>query len=377
MADDDRRTPTQPGPATSAAAGRRPSLVTWIVLAAFGGGLVGAGLVAAVTHRAAAPRASGTSSAAVCTSTAVADTVLPSIVKIIASSGRSTGSGSGELIRAGGYILTNDHVIAIAGGAHGELTVLYSDGASSAATIVGRDPSTDLAVLKAADGAPGRPVIAIGDSHILRVGQPVVALGAPLGLPSTVTAGIVSALDRYLTLPADGGGIAHLIGAIQTDAAINPGNSGGALVNCAGALVGVNTAIITAPDATGTPGGGSVGLGFAIPSDLANALAAQIIATGRVSHPSTGIEAQALLPSVASRAGLPSGLYVEAVTPGSAAAHAGMASGDIITSIAGQPAVRAEQLEAVTIGKAPGDTVAIDYVRDGQSHAVTLTLTGP
>src|SRR5262249_8726718 len=156
------------------------------------------------------------------------------------------------------------------------LSVLYSDGTASAATIVGRDPSTDVAVIKAADGGGDRPVIATTPSRGVLVGQPVVALGAPLGLSSTVTSGIVSALDRYVPVPADAGQTAHLVDAIQTDAAINPGNSGGALVDCAGRMIGMNSAIATVPNEQGVSGGGSVGLGFAIPIDLAIPLADQI-----------------------------------------------------------------------------------------------------
>ena len=188
--------------------------------------------------------------------------------------------------------------------------MLYSDGHRSAATIVGRDLYTDLAVLKAEDGAKGLPVIAIGSSSDLHVGQPVVALGAPLGLSSTVTAGIVSALDRSLSLPADQGKTAHIFGAVQTDASINPGNSGGPLVDCHARLVGVNTAIITVPDSSGQASGGSVGLGFAIPVDQAKPLSDELIAHGNVSRPTLGLQAQTIPQDVADKTGVPGGLYV-------------------------------------------------------------------
>jgi putative serine protease PepD len=188
------------------------------------------------------------------------------VVTIRAAGGRQGGSGSGVVIRSGGYILTNDHVISVAAGG-GTVSILRSDGESADATIVGRDTLTDLAVIKVED-ASNLPAISLGDSSSLHVGEPVVALGSPLGLTSTVTAGIVSALNRYVRVPSDSGRAAHLVGAIQTDASINPGNSGGALVDCDARLVGINTAGAT----LGHTGGGSIGLGFAIPVDLAKTL---------------------------------------------------------------------------------------------------------
>jgi putative serine protease PepD len=340
-------------------------------------GVVGAALVAALGSGSDSGSGTGglrgSGSPAVCTATQVADRVLPSVVTVSARSGSAGGTGSGEVIAAGGYILTNNHVISVAANG-GEVSVTYSDWTSVAATIVGRDPTTDVAVVKAADGASGRPVIATTSSAALRVGQPVVALGAPLGLSSTVTAGIVSGLNRYLQIPGDDGRPAHLVGAIQTDAAINPGNSGGALVDCAGRMVGMNTATLTVPNAQGVPGGGSVGLGFAVPIDLAKPLAERIIATGQVVHPDTGLQVQAVPPALAAKAGVPEGLYVQAVTAGSPAAAAGIQPGDIVTEIAGQRAGSAEQLTVATIGKQPGDTLEVTYQRAGRTTTATLTL---
>jgi putative serine protease PepD len=342
--------------------------------------VVVAGLILVARDRS-SPAAAGTggtaassSKVAMCAATPVAEDVLPSIVTIFARGARTGGgSGSGEIIQSGGYILTNNHVIAIAADG-GQLSVLYSDGKESDATIVGRDPSTDVAVIKAADQAAGLPVIATTSSSALLVGQPVVALGAPLGLSSTVTSGIVSALNRYVPVPGDNGETAHLVDAIQTDASINPGNSGGALVDCSGRMVGMNSAIATVPNAQGVSGGGSVGLGFAIPIDLAKPLAQQIIATGAVVHPSTGLEVQAIPPAAAAKGGTSPGLYVTAVAPGSPAAKAGIRTGDVVTSIAGGQATSGEQLTVATIGKQPGDTVEITYERGGQSTTTTLTL---
>lgn len=319
---------------------------------------------------AAGPADAGT---AMCAAIPVANQILPSIVTISATRGVQGGTGSGQVFRDGGYILTNDHVISPAAGG-GTVSVQYSDGHSSGAVIVGRDPSTDLAVLKASDEAKGYPVIDLGSSAGLRVGQPVVALGAPLGLASTVTSGIVSALDRYVPVPGDGV-THHLIGAIQTDAAINPGNSGGALVDCAGKLVGVNAAIATVPNASGVSGGGSVGLGFAIPIDLANPVADQLIRTGKPGHPTTGLQVQEIPAALAKASGAPSGLFVLAAT--GPAAEAGLKPGDVITKIDDAPAVSSEQIVVATLTRKAGDTLELTYDRAGTSATTSLTLAAP
>ncbi|MEU4292651.1 trypsin-like peptidase domain-containing protein [Kribbella sp. NPDC026596] len=310
---------------------------------------------------------------AMCPAIPVANQVLPSIVTIAASRGAAAGTGSGQIIKDGGYILTNDHVISVAAGG-GTVSVLYSDGHRSDAVIVGRDPSTDLAVLKAADSAKGFPVIGFGSSASVQVGQPVVALGAPLGLASTVTSGIVSALDRYVPVPGDGV-THHLIGAIQTDAAINPGNSGGALVNCAGQLVGVNAAIATVPNEAGVSGGGSVGLGFAIPIDLAKPISDELIRTGEPGHPTTGLQVQEIPPSVAEAAGTPTGLFVLAVDAGGPGEKAGLKAGDIITKVDNAPAVSSEQIVVATLTRKVGDTIELTYLRPGTAAPATTTLT--
>jgi putative serine protease PepD len=318
---------------------------------------------------------SGSSSTdVVCRATSVADSVLPSVVTIsaVAPNG-SAGTGSGELIRSGGYILTNQHVIAPAG-SQGRLRVRYSDGTESDATLVGEDVSTDLAVIRADDHASGRPLIDIGSSSDLRVGTPVVALGAPLGLVSSVTAGIVSALGRYVPVPTGSGGVHHLVDAIQTDAAINPGNSGGPLVNCDGSLVGVNSAIATVPNAQGVGGGGSVGLGFAIPADIADPIADQLIKTGSANHPVLGLAAQPLQGSGGSSS---PGLFVTHVVPNGPAANGGMRQGDIITEIDGNPATSPDQLVVATLTRSAGDTVTLTFTRDGSSHTEDVRLAAP
>jgi putative serine protease PepD len=269
------------------------------------------------------------------------------------------------VIQRDGCILTNNHVISVAAASGGSVVVLFADGHTEPAAITGRDPQTDLAVLKVQTSHPLK-VISLGSSSSVKVGQPVVAIGAPLGLSGTVTSGIVSALDRTVQVPGENDRSALLVSALQTDASINPGNSGGALVNCESQLVGVPTADATVPNS----GGGSIGLGFAIPVDLAKSIADEIMATGRVTHAFFGLQTVPIPPA----AGLPEGLFVQAVTPGGPAAAAGLRPEDVITKIDGQPATSNIQLEELTLTKKPGDTVSIEYTRDGRPATTTVTL---
>ncbi|MDN5795907.1 MAG: trypsin-like peptidase domain-containing protein [Intrasporangium sp.] len=310
----------------------------------------------------------------VCRGTVVADRTLPSVVTVLTSGRSGSGNGTGELVRSGGYILTNDHVISSVAGGGGTVAVQYSDGTQSEATIVGRDPSTDLAVLRAGDEGKDRPLIRIGSSESLRIGQPVVALGAPLGLSSTVTTGIVSALGRLVSVPSETGPAAHLVDAIQTDAAINPGNSGGPLVDCGGALVGINTAIAVVPSPEGSAGGGSVGVGFAIPVDLAKPIADQLITSGRAMHPDLGLTAR---PLVVESDTVPQGLFVTGVAPGGPAEQAGIRAGDVIVAVEGQPAQSVEQLVVKTLTRSVGDTVAVTVWRDGKRSDAKIVLGEP
>ena len=316
--------------------------------------------------------ASAASSAGSCPVTPVADRVLPSVVTIAASGSDGAGTGSGEVIKSDGYILTNNHVISIA--AHGgSVEVTFADGTSAAAAIVGRDPLTDLAVLKVSQSANLKPIM-LGSSDSVQVGEPVIALGAPLGLSGTVTSGIVSAMDRTVEVPGENDRSALLVSALQTDAAINPGNSGGALVNCSGDLVGVPTAGASVPSPSGGASAGSVGLGFAIPVNIAKTISDEIISTGRVTHAYFGIQTLPVPPEAAAEAGLKSGLYVVAAVAGGPAATAGLAKGDVITKIDGEAAATNVQLQELTLTKSPGDTVTIEYIRDGASHSATVTL---
>jgi putative serine protease PepD len=345
-----------------------------LIVVALVAGLAGGLIVRLTVSRGATQVLRATGQGGTCISTAVAHSTLPSVVTILTTTPTGgSGNGSGEIIRDGGYILTNEHVIA-PGSNGGQVAVLYSDGTTSEAAIVGEDALTDLAVVKAEDGAQGRPLIGIGSSLDLKVGQPVVALGAPLGLSSTVTAGIVSALDRYVPVPAGNGQTAHLIDAVQTDASINPGNSGGALVDCAGDLVGINTAISTVPNAAGHGGGGSVGIGFAIPVDLAIPLSDQLISAGHVNHPSFGLQAQAIPQTATQDNSVPQGLFVLEIDPGGPADQAGIQAGDVITEVDGKKASSVAVLEVAALTRQAGDQVPVTYSRAGESHTVQVTL---
>ena len=344
-------------------------LLVGLLVAAIVGGVVG-GIVVREWWKpgngSSAPATSGTFAA--CQAAKVADEALPSVVTVRAVGNQSGGTGSGVVIRSGGYVLTNDHVISTAAGA-GSLSIVRSNGEASDATLVGRDPLTDLAVIKS-DDASGLPAITLGESGSLTVGEPVVALGSPLGLTSTVTTGIVSALDRYVRVPSGSGQAAHLVGAIQTDASINPGNSGGALVDCHGHLIGINTAGATVPNS----GGGSIGLGFAIPIDFAGKIADELMAGGAVSRPSFGMQLQTISPEIARASGGSPGLFVEAVAPGGPAEKAGLRAGDVIVEVDGEPARSVDALVVKTLTMRAGDVVHLKYERHGVPHTTELTL---
>jgi putative serine protease PepD len=329
------------------------------------GGLIGGLIVWTTTG-------SDSSNASVCAARTVADRTLPAIVTISAQGVTGAGTGSGEVIRAEGYVLTNNHVISVAAD-RGTVAVQFDDGRTTPATITGRDPATDLAVLRI-DNTEHVAPIRMGASRTVRVGQPVVALGAPLGLSSTVTAGIVSAVDRNVEVPADNDQTALLVGAVQTDASINPGNSGGALVNCRGQLIGVNSAGATVPNSAGQSSAGSVGLNFAIPVDLATLVADEIIKTGAAMHAYVGLQAVPLPAAVAHGAGLDNGIYVTSVSTGGPAATAGLERSDVITEIDGQRATSTLQLSALELGKRAGDHVTFTYRRGNQTGTATLTL---
>jgi putative serine protease PepD len=349
---------------------RKQRPVALIAMTAVVAGLVGGGVATATARLASAPSATAStaspsaraaSSAADGTVESVAKAVLPSTVQIqMRSTDGSGDTGSGSIISADGYILTNNHVVA--GAAQGgALTVLFNDGSKASAKLVGRDAGDDIAVIKA-DGVSGLTAIRIGSAADLQVGQSVVALGSPLALAGTVTEGIVSALDRPVSTAGDGS-TTSVMNAIQTDTAINPGNSGGPLVNLRGELVGMNSAGAS----LGSNGQetGSIGLGFAIPVDQAMRVANQLIKDGHATRAFLGA-------SAADAEG--GGATLQDVQSGSAAAKAGLADGDTITKVDGRTIADGEALVA-TIRSAPaGSTVELTYVRDGSSHTVRVTL---
>jgi S1-C subfamily serine protease len=293
----------------------------------------------------------------------VASRVLPAVVSLEFRVGDQGGFGSGVVIDGHGYLLTNNHVVAPAADIpQATLEAVFSDGTRLPARIVGRDPKTDLAVVKVEVANP--TVAQLGRSSTLKPGDPVIAIGSPLGLAGTVTSGIVSAVDRPVRLEGDGGHGNAVIDAIQTDAAINPGNSGGALVDTAGAVVGINTAIRT----LGASEGGSIGLGFAIPIDTARTIAQQLIRTGHYQHADLGVNAASVTD------GKSDGARVQNVQQGSAAAEAGILENDVITKVGNRIIGSADTLAVAVRERAIGERVSISLVRDGRPLVVTVML---
>ena len=302
---------------------------------------------------------------------AVAAAVLPSVVQIEATNGGAgTSTGSGVIIRADGYILTNNHVIE---SSDGVVSVLFSDGHVEDGTVVGKSVEYDLAVVhvERTDLTP----LVLGDSDAMLVGDPVIAIGSPLGLDSTVTTGIVSAVDRPVTTGDSSEGSAY-IAAIQTDAAINPGNSGGPLLNSVGEVIGINSAIAALPGATQATGAGSVGLGFAIPSNQARRVAEELIATGKAEVPVIGALLDVTYKGRGVRVSDSSQLSAgqTGVVAGSPADKAGIKEGDIIVAIDGSPVADADTAVVLIRSHAPGDDVTFTVERDGKDTDVTLTL---
>jgi S1-C subfamily serine protease len=291
----------------------------------------------------------------------IAERVTPAVVSIEVTVGEAGATGSGVVIEGDkGYIVTNNHVVSGADGVEGaEIRAVFSDGSGSAARIVGRDPASDIAVLKVEK--PGLLTARLGNSDDVVVGDPVVAIGSPLGLAGTVTSGIVSALHRPVRLSGEGSDTNAVINAVQTDAPINPGNSGGALVDASGAVIGINTAIASV-------GGGSVGLGFAIPIDTVRDIAEQLISTGEAVHASLGVSARTVTD------GVRDGALVLNVEPGSAAEEAGIEEQDIVIAVEGEPVRSSEELVVAVDAHEPGDTVTLEIVRGGGSQEVAATL---
>jgi putative serine protease PepD len=300
----------------------------------------------------------------------VAQSVLPSVVMIDVSGPDGEGSGSGIILSQDGKILTNNHVVALAGSS-GELTVAFNDGSHAKAKVLGTDPLTDTAVIQA-EGVDNLRPATIGHSSSLQVGQGVVAIGSPFGLDATVTSGIVSALDRPVNVGQVSQGLSAVYPAIQTDAAINPGNSGGPLVNLSGEVVGIDAAIQTATNGTGEGEPGSIGLGFAIPIDEVLPIAQEMIKGETPTHARLGIGVEDA--ATGTGAQITDGAKISQINNGSAAANAGLRSGDVITKVDDHLITSSNGLVAIIRSYRPGDRVTVTYERGGDTHTVQVTL---
>jgi putative serine protease PepD len=299
---------------------------------------------------------------------AAAVKVLPSVVNVAVDTPVSSGIGSGVIIRTDGYILTNNHVV------QGATRITVRIGTTDyTAQVVGTDPASDLAIIKVPK--TGLPAATLGDSSNLQVGETVIAIGSPFGLDKTVTSGIVSALHRT-NLASSGIGVTAYTNLIQTDAAINPGNSGGALADLSGTVVGIN-ALIESP--AGQLGAGqSAGIGFAIPIDFAKAVADQIVAGKKVTHPFLGVSPVTVTPAFAQQNGLSvtSGALVQQVSAGSPAAAAGILVGDIIVKFGSTVITSSDDVFAAVRSADIGVAIPIELVRNGKTITVTATLVG-
>ena len=296
----------------------------------------------------------------------IAARTVPAVVSLEVRVGEEAGTGSGVVIEGDGYVLTNNHVVApAAAGSGSRLDVVFSDGTRAPARIVGRDPKTDLAVLKVDVRNP--VVAAIGSSAGLAVGDAVIAIGSPLGLAGTVTQGIVSAVDRPVRLDGGDSDAEAVIDAIQTDAAINPGNSGGPLVDSTGAVIGINTAIRSIGASAGNEGG-SIGLGFAIPIDTARGIAEELIRTGVVQHADLGVNARSVTD------GATDGAQVQNVAANGPAALAGIVEGDVIVKVGDRLIAGADELVVAVREHEPGESVPVELVREGRALTVSAVL---
>ncbi|MET7862005.1 S1C family serine protease [Micromonospora taraxaci] len=290
----------------------------------------------------------------------VAERVLPSVVTVRVSSLGGTSEGSGFIATADGHVITNDHVVA---GGTGKASVVFNDGSSAPATIVGQDPESDIAVIKVS--RPGLRAVEFGDSDALAVGDPVLAMGSPLSLANTVTAGIVSALDRTMQAGEPGGPVRYYA-AIQTDAAVNHGNSGGPLVDGAGRVVGVNSTIKSLV-AEGQEAG-NIGLAFAIPINQAKRVTQDIIGTGKARRTVIGARVDGPAGVVGG------GLRLAEVEPSGPADGAGLKVGDVILKINGRPMTEPTDLTALVRKYAPGSVVTVEFRRGSARQNTSVRL---
>jgi len=407
----------RPGTVPAAFSRSRASTVTIAAALAIGalvGGVSGAGVAMWASSGSQGTDVSGGSTPSTITVndpenattiTAVAAKASPSVVTISVESSKSGGTGSGVILSADGYVLTNTHVVTLDGQANdATVKVQTHDGRLFSATVVGTDPNSDLAVIKI-DGVTDLQKADFADSSTLNVGDAAIAIGAPLGLSGTVTDGIVSALNRSITVassavpedtpdsptpaPSDGfdfwnfdlpgqdpstsGSSATIsLPVIQTDAAINPGNSGGALLNSDGEVIGINVAIASAGGSSS--GAGSIGVGFSIPSNLAQRVAKEIIANGFASHGLLGASILDVTEDSATADSATVGASVQEVTPGGAADAAGIRAGDVITKFNDIPITGKTDLTAQVRAAAAGSKATVTYVRDGKASEVKVTL---
>jgi len=306
--------------------------------------------------------------------TAAAFAASPSVVTIRVSTSNSGGNGSGVILTSDGYILTNAHVVSVGGStANVELSVRTNEREVFPARVIGTDPTNDLAVIKIETTRPLKPIV-FADSSKINVGDQVVAIGAPLGLDATVTRGIISALNRTIQVASSqdpnesglefwsGSSVPPVsLGVIQTDAAINPGNSGGALVNDRGELIGINVAIARAGSAVE---GGSIGVGFAIPSNVADRIAKDIIETGKSTFGVLGVLIADAMSSESGSA-FPVGALIIEVTPGGAADRTGLKPDDIVVKLNGKTISSAKELTSAVRQEKAGTEVEIEILRDG------------
>ncbi|WP_246103324.1 S1C family serine protease [Streptomyces piniterrae] len=308
----------------------------------------------------------------------IAQAALPGVVTIHVRGSAEQGTGTGFVLDRQGHILTNNHVVEPAG-EDGEISVTFSGGQMAKAKVVGRDGGYDLAVIQV-EGVTGLRPLTLGNSDSVRVGDPVVAIGAPYDLANTVTAGIISAKQRPITAggqKGDGSDVSY-VDALQTDAPINPGNSGGPLVDGRARVIGINSAIRAADSGSGldegSGQGGSIGLGFAIPINQARRVAEELINTGRATHPVIGVSLEMEYAGDGARVSERSKDGASPVAPGGAAAKAGIKAGDVITKVDGVPVHSGEELIVKIRSHRPGDSLQVTLRRDGKERTLRLTL---